>query len=134
MSAAISSSPRPSATVRTMKPPGGGLMPRTIWRSRSRSSSSWMRRDTPTWRAWGMYTMYRPGSEMNDVTRAPLVPSDSLATWTRISWPRWSISSMGAAGTSRRTSASASMTSTSTPSSSASGRSGNASSAPRLAV
>ena len=32
---------------------------------------------------------------MKDVTRAPLVPSDSLETWTRTSWPLRSISSIG---------------------------------------
>src|SRR3989304_2358222 len=32
---------------------------------------------------------------MNEVIRAPLVPSDSLDTWTRISWPRPSTYSMG---------------------------------------
>ena len=32
---------------------------------------------------------------MKDVTRAPLVPSDSLETCTRTSWFRLSISSMG---------------------------------------
>ncbi len=85
MSAARSSSPFPSATVLTMKPPVGGRRPFTISRRRSRSWSSRMRRETPTWRAWGMYTMERPGSETKEVTRAPFVPRDSLDTWTRIS-------------------------------------------------
>ena len=54
MSAASSSSPLPSATVLTMNPPVGGRTALTMLRSRSRSASSWMRRDTPMWRDWGM--------------------------------------------------------------------------------
>ena len=48
MSALNSASPRPSPTVRTMNPPPpGGRRPRTSWRRRSRSSASWIRRETP---------------------------------------------------------------------------------------
>ena len=107
MSAASSSSPLPSATVLTMNPPVCAGSPLTMARSRSRSASSWIRRDTPTWRDWGMKTMERPGMDTKEVTRAPLVPSDSFETCTRTSWPLRSISSMGATAC-RRGSASAS--------------------------
>ena len=70
--------PCPRATVRTMKPPVGGRRLLTMSRRRSRSSSSWMRRETPTWRDCGMYTIERPGIETKDVTRAPLVPERLL--------------------------------------------------------
>ena len=52
---------------------------------------------------------------MKEVTRAPLVPSDSFETWTRISWPLRSISSMGATAC-RRGSASASPSASPSPS------------------
>ena len=138
MSAASSSSPLPSATVLTMNPPVCSGSPLTMARSRSRSASSWIRRDTPTWRDWGIRTMERPGMDTKEVTRAPLVPSDSFETCTRTSWPLRSISSMGATAC-RRGSASASPSASPSPSSTTSEDSSSAggaawSSAPSLAV
>src|SRR5688500_18720475 len=48
-----------------------------------------------------MKTRKRPGIVTCDVSRAPLVPSGSLTTWTRISWPSFSRSSILACGWSR---------------------------------
>ena len=39
------------------------------------------------WSTPGMNTQKRPGSDTCWVTRGPLVPIDSLVTWTRTSWP-----------------------------------------------
>src|SRR5207302_1495784 len=70
---------------------------------------------------------------MNDVTRAPLVPSDSLETWTRTSWPRLSICSIGATG-SRRGGSASSTSASATSSASSAGSATGAASTPRLAV
>ena len=86
-----------------------------------------------------MKTMERPGMDTKEVTRAPLVPSDSFETWTRTSWPLRSISSMGATAC-RRGSGSASPSASLSPSPSStsecSSSAGGAvwSSAPSLAV
>ncbi len=54
-----------------------------------------MRREMPTWVEEGISTRKRPGIEMCEEMRAPLVPIGDLATWTRISWPSTSSSSIG---------------------------------------
>ena len=56
-------------------------------RSRARSSRDSIFRDTPTWSTVGMNTRKRPGIVTCEVRRAPLVPSGSLTTCTRISSP-----------------------------------------------
>ena len=87
MSALMSASDTPCETVRTMKPSSRGRCFSTIARSRRRSRSPSMRRDTPTRLTQGISTRCRPGSEMREVIRAPLVPSGSLETWTTTSRP-----------------------------------------------
>ena len=82
--------------MRTMKPEPGGRIESTISRSRRRSLSEPMRREMPTWSTVGMNTRWRPGSEMYRVVRAPLVLIGSLVTWTTISCPSFSRSSMRA--------------------------------------
>ena len=99
----MSSSGRPAAAVRMMTPPVKPCCSRnsrTMPRRRARSSRESILRDTPTWSTVGMNTRKRPGMVTWEVSRAPFVPSGSLATWTRISCPSWSRSSM-ASGRSR---------------------------------
>src|SRR5438094_894960 len=67
---------------------------------------------------------------MNDVARAPLVPSDSLETWTRTSWLRLSICSIGATA-SRRGGSASSTSASATSSASSAGRATGAASTPR---
>jgi hypothetical protein len=59
----------------------------TSFRNLSRSASSSILRETPTWSTVGIYTRCRPGSEIWEVIRAPLVPIGSLEIWTRSSCP-----------------------------------------------
>ena len=94
MSAWRSASRTPSPAVRMMKPSCGGRRRSTISRSRRRSLSDPIRRDTPTRRDQGVSTRCRPGIEMFDVMRAPFVPIGSFAIWTMISWPSWRTVSM----------------------------------------
>ena len=72
---------------------------RTMPRRRARSSRDSILRDTPTWSTVGMNTRNRPGIVACEVSRAPLVPSGSLTTWTRTSWPSFSRSSIFGCGT-----------------------------------
>ena len=67
-------------------------------RSRLRSSRDSILRETPTWSTVGMKTRNRPGIVACEVSRAPLVPSGSLATWTMISWPSFRSSSIFGSG------------------------------------
>ena len=102
----MSSLGRPAAAVRMMTPPVKPCFSRnsrTMPRRRARSSRDSILRDTPTWSTVGMKTRNRPAIVTCDVRRAPLVPSGSLATWTRISCPSRSSSSIfGCAGASAR--------------------------------
>ena len=100
----MSSSERPAAAVRMMTPPMKPWDSRndlTMPRRRERSSRESILRETPTWSTVGMKTRNRPGMVTCDVSRAPLVPSGSLTTWTRTSWPSFSRSSILASGRSR---------------------------------
>ena len=97
----MSSLGRPAAAVRMMTPPVkpcASRNSRTMPRSRLRSSRDSILRDTPTWSTVGMNTRNRPGIVTCEVRRAPLVPSGSLTTWTRISWPSFSRSSIFGCG------------------------------------
>ena len=100
----MSSFGRPPAAVRMITPPvkpWDSRNSRTMPRRRDRSSRDSIFRDTPTWSTVGMNTRNRPGIVTWDVSRAPLVPSGSLTTWTRISWPSLSRSSIFACCRSR---------------------------------
>ena len=100
----MSSSERPAAAVRMITPPMKPCCSRkdlTMPRRRARSSRDSILRDTPTWSTVGMKTRKRPGMVTCEVSRAPLVPSGSLTTWTRISWPSLSRSSIFGSGLSR---------------------------------
>src|SRR5580765_1324857 len=93
----MSSFGRPPAAVRMMTPPvkpRSSRNSRTMPRSRPRSSRDSILRDTPIWSTVGMNTRNRPAIVTCDVRRAPLVPSGSLTTSTRISWPSFSSSSI----------------------------------------
>ncbi len=97
----MSSFGRPPAAVRMMTPPVNPCASRnsrTMPRRRLRSSRESILRDTPTWSTVGMKTRNRPAIVACEVSRAPLVPSGSLATWTRISCPSFSSSSILASG------------------------------------
>ena len=97
----MSSLGRPDAAVRMITPPVNPCASRnsrTMPRSRLRSSRESILRDTPTWSTVGMNTRNRPGMVTWDVRRAPLVPSGSLTTWTMISCPSRSRSSIFAWG------------------------------------
>jgi len=97
----MSSSGRPPAAVRMITPPVKPFSSRnwrTIPRSRERSSRDSILRDTPMWSTVGMNTRNRPAIVTWLVSRAPLVPSGSLATWTMISWPSRIRSSILGAG------------------------------------
>jgi hypothetical protein len=85
MSALMSASDTPCETVRTMKPSSRGRSFSTSARSRRRSRSLSIRRDTPTRLTQGISTRCLPGSEMREVMRAPLVPRGSLETCTTTS-------------------------------------------------
>ena len=100
----MSSLERPPAAVRMMTPPVKPCCSRnsrTMPRRRPRSSRESILRETPTWSTVGMKTRNRPGMVTCDVRRAPLVPSGSLTTWTRMSCPSLSRSSILASGRSR---------------------------------
>ena len=97
----MSSLGRPPAAVRMMTPPVKPCCSRnsrTMPRRRLRSSRESIFRDTPTWSTVGMKTRNRPGIVACDVSRAPFVPSGSLATWTMTSWPSFSSSSILGSG------------------------------------
>ena len=97
----MSSLGRPDAAVRMMTPPVNPCASRnsrTMPRSRLRSSRESILRETPTWSTVGMNTRKRPGMVTWDVRRAPLVPRGSLTTWTMISCPSRSRSSILACG------------------------------------
>ena len=86
----MSSFGRPAAAVRMITPPVkpcASRNSRTMPRRRLRSSRDSIFLETPTWSTVGMKTRNRPAMVTWDVRRAPLVPSGSLTTWTRISWP-----------------------------------------------
>ena len=86
----MSASGRVAAAVRMMTPPvkpSDSRNARTMPRSRLRSSRASIFRETPTWSTVGMNTRNRPAIVACEVSRAPLVPSGSFTTWTRISWP-----------------------------------------------
>ena len=85
----------PSAAVRTMKPPPLGRISLAMPRRRRRSFSLLIWREMPRCSTVGMKTRCRPGIEMWQVARAPLVSMGSLVTCTRISCPCLSWSSMG---------------------------------------
>ena len=100
----MSSFGRPAAAVRMMTPPVkpcASRNSRTMPRRRLRSSRDSILRDTPTWSTVGMNTRNRPGIVTCDVRRAPLVPSGSFTTWTMISCPSLSSSSIFGCGRSR---------------------------------
>ena len=93
----MSSLGRLAAAVRMITPPvkpRASRNSRTISRSRLRSSRDSIFRDTPTRSTVGMNTRKRPAMVTCEVRRAPLVPSGSFTTCTRISWPSWSRSSI----------------------------------------
>ena len=97
----MSSFGRPSAAVRMITPPPNWCWLRnslTMPRSRLRSSRVEILRDTPTWSTVGMNTRKRPGMVTCEVSRAPLVPSGSLATWTMMSCPSLTSSSIFGSG------------------------------------
>ncbi len=75
---------------------------RTMPRRRPRSSRDSILRETPTWSTVGMNTRKRPGIVTCEVSRAPFVPSGSLTTWTRMSCPSLSRSSILGSGQSPR--------------------------------
>ena len=57
-----------------------------------RSFSSMILLETPDSWPWGTSTTYRPGSEIREVTLAPLFFLAVLVTWTRSSWFGWRLS------------------------------------------
>ena len=67
---------------------------RTMPRRRERSARESILRDTPMWSTVGMKTRKRPGMVACEVMRAPFVPRGSFTTWTRISCPAVSSSSI----------------------------------------
>src|SRR3972149_5832523 len=87
MSALSSASDIPSAAVRTMAPIPSGRIFSTSRLKRSRSSASSILREIPMWADQVSRTRYRPGRVMWLGIRAPLVPSGSLATRTRMCCP-----------------------------------------------
>ncbi len=121
-SATMSASGLVAAAVRMMTPPvkpSDSRNVRTMPRSRLRSSRASIFLDTPTWSTVGMNTRNRPAIVACEVSRAPLVPSGSLTTCTRISWPALSsVSILGSSPLPRPAPASAAGASASSPSSS----------------
>ncbi|OQB99985.1 MAG: hypothetical protein BWX80_03513 [Candidatus Hydrogenedentes bacterium ADurb.Bin101] len=94
-SALSSSRLRSSQAVREMMPMPLGRSSRKVFRSRSRSLSESILRETPRVLTVGSNTRYLPGKVMKLVRRGPLEPIRSFTTCTMTYWFFFIMVSMG---------------------------------------